>query len=85
MNTFVDNLSLSIKGLESQQCLNENKSGDLPPEFEKHLNAVIAKAAKGLRTMQADDGHWIFELEADATIPAEYVLLNHFTDEINPR
>lgn len=84
MNTFVDNLSLSIKGLESQQCLNENKSGDLPPEFEKHLNAVIAKAAKGLRTMQADDGHWIFELEADATIPAEYVLLNHFTDEINP-
>ena len=24
------------------------------------------------------DGHWLFELEADATIPAEYVLLEHF-------
>ncbi len=26
---------------------------------------------------QRADGHWVFELEADATIPAEYVLLVH--------
>ena len=30
------------------------------------------------------DGHWLFELEADATIPAEYVLLEHFLDRIDP-
>ena len=29
----------------------------------------------------ASDGHWCFELEADATIPAEYVLLRHFRGE----
>ncbi len=30
---------------------------------------------------QRDDGHWVFELEADATIPAEYVLLKHYLGE----
>ncbi|HET8995146.1 MAG TPA: squalene--hopene cyclase [Acetobacteraceae bacterium] len=32
---------------------------------------------------QHADGHWLFELEADATIPAEYVLLEHFLDRID--
>ncbi|MCX5615615.1 squalene--hopene cyclase [Bombella sp. TMW 2.2559] len=35
-------------------------------------------AALGRR--QKSDGHWVFELEADATIPSEYVLLRHFLD-----
>ena len=30
------------------------------------------------------DGHWVFELEADATIPSEYILLKHFIDEVDP-
>ena len=34
--------------------------------------------------MQKPDGHWVFELEADATIPAEYVLLEHFLDRQDP-
>ena len=33
---------------------------------------------------QRADGHWVFELEADATIPAEYVLLEHYLDRIDP-
>ena len=30
---------------------------------------------------QRHDGHWVFELEADATIPSEYVLLVHYLGE----
>ena len=45
--------------------------------LEKHIQA----AAAALRTEQRADGHWRFELEADATIPAEYVLLCHFRGE----
>src|SRR6185437_15793791 len=30
---------------------------------------------------QRADGHWVFELEADATIPSEYVLLVHYLAE----
>jgi squalene-hopene/tetraprenyl-beta-curcumene cyclase len=48
------------------------------------LDRVIAEAAAALKARQAEDGHWCFELEADATIPAEYILLEHFLDDINP-
>ena len=50
----------------------------------RHGARSSTSAAAGLRGLQRDDGHWLFELEADATIPAEYILLNHFLDEIDP-
>ncbi len=45
------------------------------------LDAAIAGARDALLAAQRADGHWVFELEADATIPAEYVLLTHFLGE----
>ena len=48
------------------------------------LEATIHRAAGALRGRQHVDGHWRFELEADATIPAEYVLLEHYLDRIDP-
>ncbi|HEX2892266.1 MAG TPA: squalene--hopene cyclase, partial [Vineibacter terrae] len=42
---------------------------------------VIGKAAAALLGQARDDGHWVFELEADATIPAEYILLVHYLGE----
>src|SRR6516165_10530876 len=45
--------------------------------IERH----IQKGAKALLALQRPDGHWVFELEADATIPAEYVLLRHYLGE----
>ena len=84
MNTFTDNLSVGAHTSDSEKNSAENKSNPIPKEFEDRLNTVIEQAATGLRQMQADDGHWVFELEADATIPAEYILLNHFTNEIDP-
>ncbi len=48
------------------------------------LDTVIAAASARLRAEQRDDGHYVYELEADATIPAEYVLLEHFLDRIDP-
>ena len=59
----------------------DSQDGTVPaPDIEQ----VIENAAASLRGLQQDDGHWLFELEADATIPAEYVLLNHFLDEVDP-
>lgn len=48
---------------------------------DDHLDAAIGRAAEALVQAQRPDGHWVFELEADATIPAEYVLLRHFLGE----
>lgn len=47
------------------------------------LNIAIASARDALRRQQAPDGSWAFELEADATIPAEYIMLEHFLDDID--
>src|SRR5262249_50410606 len=45
------------------------------------LDASIASAMKALCALQRQDGHFVFELEADATIPAEYVLMRHYRGE----
>ena len=41
------------------------------------INHAIEGAQDALGGKQKSDGHWVYELEADATIPAEYVLLEH--------
>jgi squalene-hopene/tetraprenyl-beta-curcumene cyclase len=48
------------------------------------LDRAVARATDALLALQRPDGHWVFELEADATIPAEYILLQHYLDEIVP-
>lgn len=45
------------------------------------VDAIIHNATEALLKQQRPDGHWVYELEADATIPAEYVLLTHFLGE----
>ncbi|QCE35606.1 squalene--hopene cyclase [Acetobacteraceae bacterium] len=53
--------------------------------FSELLNAKLQAAQKALFQLQNEDGHWVFELEADATIPAEYILLEHYLDRIDPQ
>jgi len=45
--------------------------------LEQHIQA----AAGALLEQQKPDGHWVFELEADSTIPAEYILMRHYQAE----
>src|SRR5260370_36551178 len=45
------------------------------------LQTSIASATRALLDYRQPDGHWVFELEADCTIPAEYVLLRHYLGE----
>ncbi|MBV9456134.1 MAG: squalene--hopene cyclase [Bradyrhizobium sp.] len=53
-----------------------------PREIERNLlERSIGSASKAIRDVQQADGHWVFELEADDTIPSEYVLLRHHLGE----
>ncbi|WP_018263454.1 squalene--hopene cyclase [Methylobacterium sp. WSM2598] len=42
----------------------------------------VTLASKALMRLANADGHWCFELEADATIPSEYILYHHFRGSI---
>lgn len=50
---------------------------------QDRLNAAVNAARDGLLARQAEPGYWCFPFEADCTIPAEYVLMMHFMDEID--
>ena len=45
------------------------------------LEDRIRSASAALLRHQQEDGHWCFEFESDATIPAEYILLTHYLGE----
>ena len=49
------------------------------------LDRAVRAASDALIGLQRGDGHWAFELEADATIPAEFMLLQHYLDEIDDK
>lgn len=48
------------------------------------LQEALNRAAEALMNHQDEDGHWRFDLEADATIPSEYVFLQRFLGKTNP-
>ncbi|VWD07328.1 squalene--hopene cyclase [Burkholderia lata] len=45
------------------------------------VDTAVVRATDALLAAQNADGHWVYELEADSTIPAEYVLLVHYLGE----
>ncbi len=65
------------------QGLAANLMPPLAGRTSESLNGAVGQGADALLKLQRDDGHWAFELEADATIPAEYILLDHFLGTIN--
>ena len=49
------------------------------------VQGAIGAASEALVRLQDQHGCWQFELEADCTIPAEYIMMMHFLDEIDAR
>jgi squalene-hopene/tetraprenyl-beta-curcumene cyclase len=47
------------------------------------LDRAINEARDSLIAQQHEQGYWLYELEADCTIPAEYIMMMHFLDEID--
>ncbi len=47
------------------------------------LNKAIIRAQEKLLSLQDKEGYWVFELEADCTIPSEYILMMNYLGEID--
>lgn len=75
MNTYTkENSSPNIETLDHQST---------PGLGIQAVKAAIAQAREALLALRKEDGHWCFELEADCTIPAEYIMMMHFIGEID--
>jgi squalene-hopene/tetraprenyl-beta-curcumene cyclase len=68
---------------ESYTTMKYGETQDQSTISDAALNQAIASAKQKLLELQFDEGYWVFELEADCTIPAEYVMMMHFIGDIN--
>ncbi len=64
----------------SYEALNTTSTA---PKKQDMLAAAIERAKNQLLKLQNPKGYWVFELEADCTIPAEYIMMMHYLDDIN--
>jgi len=54
------------------------------PSDRPELNGAVRRACEAVLADQHPDGYWSYQLEADCTIPAEYVLMLHYLGEERP-
>ncbi|MGD9600643.1 MAG: squalene--hopene cyclase [Gammaproteobacteria bacterium] len=47
------------------------------------VQIALNRAVQALLAVQAKDGHWRYDLEADATIPSEYMLLHYYMGTVD--
>jgi len=71
---------------EAQVESNSNGASTTPAAKKNtlaSLNAAIERALGKVLSLQNPQGYWVFELEADCTIPAEYIMMMHYLDDID--
>ncbi len=70
---------------ESQDHASHPATSSATPIHSKayNLDNAIEQAQNKLLSLQHADGYWVFELEADCTIPAEYIMMMHYLGEMD--
>jgi squalene-hopene/tetraprenyl-beta-curcumene cyclase len=87
--------TLNLRARFNYRFLKGDKTAPAPPQHasatrlkpivDERLLRAVARARNALLAVQQPAGHWCFELEADCTIPSEYILMMHFLGEIDDR
>jgi squalene-hopene/tetraprenyl-beta-curcumene cyclase len=61
-----------------------NQSTATPIVFkDNQLDSAIKRAQEKLLSLQDKKGYWVFDLEADCSIPAEYIMMMHYLGDID--
>lgn len=73
---------------EANQYIDRSETPSSPTIINQDKNQIdldtaITKAQEKLLSLQDKDGFWVFELEADCSITAEYIMMMHYLDDIN--
>lgn len=78
----------STTGLTTGDSMSANpQTVDFPQDYQAtHLRGVeraIEQAKTSLLADQDPAGYWCYPVESDCTIPAEYIMMMHFVDDID--
>ncbi|CAA9889246.1 Squalene--hopene cyclase [Candidatus Methylobacter favarea] len=71
---------------EATTSINISRASSSSTAINSHafdLDKAISKARDKLLSLQDKEGFWVFELEADCTISAEYIMMMHYIGEID--
>ncbi|MFV2061203.1 MAG: squalene--hopene cyclase [Gammaproteobacteria bacterium] len=80
---YREKLNLEDANLLNTSSVQTKNSATLSLQVSE-IDSSIQRATKALLSQQNENGYWCYELEADCTIPAEYIIMMHFMDEIDP-
>ena len=72
-----------MQAISTLSGANAPVAGTTQYDLRARVSQGVHRAAGALIADQRPDGHWCYPLEADCTIPAEYVLMMHYMDEVD--
>src|SRR5580658_2519992 len=55
------------------------------PALAERLNDAIERGTQYLLSLQASEGYWVGELEADTTLESDYIFYLHILDKADPQ
>jgi len=81
--SMTDANSLAVEESAVYSAFAENQQEHVPVITTDPLNQAISQSGSALLERQYTEGYWRFDLEADATIPSEYLFLQYFIGDVD--
>src|SRR6202521_5748166 len=63
----------------------DDRSAGLFPAVAERLHDAIDRGVNHLLSLQASEGYWLGELEADTTLESDYIFYLHILDKADPQ
>ena len=70
-------------GIELEPSKNGRAVGSVDAEMDLRVQRAVARASEHLLSLQAPEGHWAGELQADSTLESDYVFFLHVVGQFD--
>jgi squalene-hopene/tetraprenyl-beta-curcumene cyclase len=71
-------------GIEIESSKNDRAVGVVGAELDLRVRKAVERATQYLLSLQAPEGYWVGELEADTTLESDYVFFLHVIGKFEP-
>ena len=71
-------------GVELEPTRNSRVVGTVDTDLDLRVRQAVARATEHLLSLQAQEGYWVGELQADSTLESDYVFFLHVVGKFEP-